>query len=138
MIGLDTNVLVRYLAQDDRRQALLANRVIEAECTAEEPGFISHVVLCELTWVLKGSYKTSKPLIVKALRQLLETKQLTTQEPQVIWQALAFYEHTNVDFADAVMVVINGLHGCSKTVTFDRLYAKLPNVVDLGAQDSIR
>jgi predicted nucleic-acid-binding protein len=131
LIGLDTNVLVRYLAQDDDTQAPLANRCIETQCSEEHPGFINHIVLCELTWVLKVSYKTPKSSIVQAIRQLLATKQLSVQESPLIWEALKIYEGANVDFADAVIVATNRRHGCNKTVTFDRGAGKLSDVVKL-------
>lgn len=134
MIGLDTNVLVRYLAQDDEIQTALANRLVEAECSAESPGFIAHVVLCELTWVLKAGYKVPKSDILRIIQQLLETKQLVIQEPPVIWVALKLYENSNIDFADAVIVVTHRMQGCSKTFTFDKRIAKLPDVIDLGAE----
>ena len=131
MIGLDTNVLVRYLAQDDETQAPLANRCIETRCSEKHPGFINHIVLCELTWVLKVSYKTPKSMIVQAIRQLLATKQLSIQGPSLIWEALKIYEGANVDFADAVIVATNRRHGCNKTVTFDKGASKLLGVVNL-------
>lgn len=54
MIALDTNVLVRYLAQDDREQARVATRFIEEHLTADDPGFVSTIVLCEIIWVLES------------------------------------------------------------------------------------
>jgi predicted nucleic-acid-binding protein len=131
LIGLDTDVLVRYLAQDDETQASLANRCIEAQCSEEHPGFINHIVLCELTWVLKASYKTPKSKIVQTIRQLLATRQLSVQDPSLIWEALKIYESASVDFADAVIVATNRRHGCNKTVTFDRGAGKLSDVVNL-------
>lgn len=132
MIGLDTNVLVRYLAQDDETQTALANRLIETVCSEENPGFIGHIVLCELTWVLKSGYKVPKSDILRIIKQLLETKQLAIQEPQLIWAALKLYENSNIDFADAVIVAIHRMQGCSKTFTFDKRIGKLPDVIDLG------
>ena len=134
MIGLDTNVLVRYLAQDDEIQTALVNRLIETECSEENPGFISHIVLCELTWVLKAGYKVPKSDILRIIQQLLETKQLIIQEPQTIWAALKLYENSNIDFADAVIIAIHRMRGCSKTFTFDKRIGKLPDAIDLEAE----
>lgn len=50
MIGLDTNVLVRYLAQDDPTQSPRATEIIEQEISKEKPGYISSVVLVETVW----------------------------------------------------------------------------------------
>ncbi len=138
MIGLDTNVLVRYLAQDDETQASIANHWVETRCSENQPGFISHIVLCELCWVLKVSYRTPKPRITQVIRQLLETKQLSVQEPQLIWDALKIYEVSSVDFADAVIVAINRHHGCDETVSFDKGTAKLAGVIDLNSGTRLR
>ncbi|MFO1434644.1 MAG: type II toxin-antitoxin system VapC family toxin [Candidatus Competibacteraceae bacterium] len=134
MIGLDTNVLVRYLTQDDEAQTALANRLIETVCSEENPGFISHIVLCELTWVLKAGYKVPKSDMLRIIQQILETKQLAIQESRVVWSALKLYENSNIDFADAVIVVIHRTQGCTKTVTFDKSIGKLPDVIELGAE----
>ena len=134
MIGLDTNVLVRYLTQDDEAQTALANRLIETVCSEENPGFIAHIVLCELTWVLKAGYKVPKSDILRIIQQFLETKQLVIQEPRVIWAALVLYKESNIDFADAVIVVIHRIQGCSKTFTFDKRIGRLPDAIELGAE----
>jgi predicted nucleic-acid-binding protein len=134
LIGLDTNILVRYLTQDDETQTALANQLIETVCSEENPGFISHIVSCELTWVLKVGYKVPKPDIIKIIQQLLETKQLVIQEPRVVWAALALYKESNIDFADAVIVVTHRLQGCSKTFTFDKRIGKLPDAIELGGE----
>ena len=75
MIGLDTNVLVRYIVEDDDKQARIATRVIEG-CTADAPGFVSHLVLVELIWVLSSCYGADKASLIKVVQQLLQTKQL--------------------------------------------------------------
>ena len=52
MIGLDTNVIVRYVVQDDPRQSAAATRLMEKTLSAENPGFVAVVTLCEVAWVL--------------------------------------------------------------------------------------
>jgi predicted nucleic-acid-binding protein len=125
MIGIDTNVLVRYLAQDDPDQAKIATEFIEDNCTKDNPGFINHITLCEMCWVLKRLYKTSKEQLAEIIEQLLRTAQLFVQEPQVVWMALEEFKTDNADFPDCLIAQINLANYCSFTVTFD---AKATNV----------
>jgi predicted nucleic acid-binding protein len=80
MIGLDTNVLVRYLVQDDPGQSRKATQVIAKQCTRDDPGFINRIVLCELVWVLESAYGYSKDTIVAVLEKLLRTSQLKIED----------------------------------------------------------
>jgi predicted nucleic-acid-binding protein len=119
MIGIDTNVLVRYLSQDDPPQSRLASTFIEGTCTKDNPGFINHITLCELCWVLKGLYKTPKDQLVNIIEQLLRTAQLLVQEAQVVWMALEEFKISVADFPDCLVAQINLVNHCSSTVTFD-------------------
>ena len=92
MIGLDTNVLVRYVVQDDPEQAQVANRLIEGQCTRESPGFVSGLVLAELVWVLLGAYGYDKKIVISVLRQILQTGELTVDNPTLIWAALSDFK----------------------------------------------
>jgi predicted nucleic-acid-binding protein len=123
MIGLDTNVLVRYIVQDDQRQSALATRFIEKECSAADPGFISLVTLVELVWVSESCYQASKKEVVSLLRRLLSTKQLFIQENETVWKALLRFETGPADFSDYLVGSLAGAHGCKFTVTFDKLAA---------------
>ena len=100
MIGLDTNVLVRYIAQDDRRQAAKATRVIEEECSETCPGFVAVIVLAELVWVFESCYGGAKAEIVAVLQRILRTKQLVVQDAETIWKAVRLFEASKADFAD--------------------------------------
>lgn len=73
MIGLDTNVLVRYIVQDEPAQARSATQLIERVLTPEHPGFVNYVVICELVWVLESAYGFARAQIIPVLRQLLAT-----------------------------------------------------------------
>lgn len=119
MIGIDTNVLVRYIVQDDPGQAEAATRFIEDSCTVETPGFVNHGVLCELSWVLQRCYKASRRDILKVIEQILRTEQFQVQGPQVVWQALNEAWSGKADFADYINLSINRDAGCEKTATFD-------------------
>ncbi|MEH6581136.1 MAG: type II toxin-antitoxin system VapC family toxin [Halioglobus sp.] len=126
MKGLDTNVLVRYLVQDDRRQATAANAFIETQCTNEAPCFIGQIVLCELAWVLESNYQQSREEIASIIEQLLQVGQLQVMEPEVAWRALDDYKKSNADFPDHLMARVNETQGCDSTLTFDKKASKQP------------
>lgn len=120
MIGIDTNVLVRYLTQDDPGQARRANAVV-AEAVADKTRlFVSAVVLCELVWVLRGAYALDKPTIVLALERILATTQFEIGHKDVVRGALEDYRKGGGDFADYVIGLRGEEMGCSWTATFDR------------------
>lgn len=125
MLGLDTNILVRYLVQDDAPQSAKVNRLIETQLSAEQPGFVAHITLCELVWVLETCYSVSRQLIADVIERLLATKQLALQQTDLVWPALALYRGSQADFADAMISTIARSQGCDKTLTFDKAAARL-------------
>lgn len=125
MIGLDTNVLVRYLVQDDPGQARKATQVIRRECTRENPGLINRIVLCEIVWVLEAAYGYSKQEITGVLEKVLRTSQLQVEDVQAAWTAFRLYQKGKADFADCLLGTINRQQGCERTVTFDRHASEL-------------
>ena len=125
MIGLDTNVLVRHLVQDDAGQSRKATQVITKQCTRDDPGFINRIVLCELVWVLESAYGYSKDTIVTVLEKLLRTSQLKIEDVQAAWTAFRMYQKGKADFADCLLGTTNRLGGCNETVTFDQAASKL-------------
>jgi predicted nucleic-acid-binding protein len=120
MIGLDTNVLVRYIAQDDPRQAAKAAHLIERECSEARPGFITTVALAELVWVMEECYRSAKPEIVAILQRILRTRQFIVEEAETVWKAVRLFEAARADFADCLIDRINAAHDCEFTATFDR------------------
>jgi predicted nucleic-acid-binding protein len=126
MIGLDTNVVVRYIVQDDPRQTTAATELIEGGLTPRQPGFVPLVVLCELVWVLESCYDAARAEVAQAVRVLLTAKQIVVEQPAIAWKALRAYEAGGTDFADGVIVETSRAAGCEKLVTFDRRAAKLP------------
>ena len=80
MIGLDTNVLARYIVQDDPGPAEAAARLIEGRCTARSPGYVSVPVLVELVWVLSGAYRYERAVVVSVIRQLLRTVEFMVED----------------------------------------------------------
>jgi predicted nucleic-acid-binding protein len=124
--GLDTNVLVRYLVQDDPKQAAHASRFIETACTKDRPCYIGQIVLCELAWVLESNYQQSRAEIAAVIEKLLQIGQLEVSAPEVVWRALDDYKKSNVDFPDHLLARVNESVGCSSTVTFDKKASKQP------------
>ena len=123
MIGLDTNVLVRYIMQDDARQSSLATRLVES-LTAESPGFIPLVVIVELGWVLSSAYELSGPQLIEAIEALLRTRELVVERGEVVWKCLRLSQRSGGDFADCLIACSAEAFGCAKTLTFDRGAAK--------------
>lgn len=116
MIGLDTNVLVRYLTQDDPRQAARANRLIENELNERRPGFVGLIVLVEVCWVLKRLYGATQQELRDVVRILLEARQLVLEARAVVMRALA----GQGDLADVLIVESARDAGCEGVVSFDR------------------
>ena len=131
MIGIDTNVLVRYIVQDDARQAALANQFIESTLGDDEPGWIASVVLCEFVWVLEAAYGYTRNTIVATLQRLFEIDRFRIEAPSLAWRALDDYRG-GVDFSDALIARTNEQEGCDYTATFDRSAGRLKQMRVLG------
>ena len=132
MIGLDTNVVIRYLAQDDKKQSAAATRFIEKSLTTDSPGYINHISLCEIVWVLQRCYGVTKPQVREIIEGLLTTKQLNVENVESTWKALRAYDENSADFCDALIGQVNIHSGCEYTVTFDKKAASLPGFDLLG------
>ena len=124
MIGLDTNVMMRYLVQDDPKQSKQAEKLIEKRCNQESPGYIALIVLCELVWVMRRAYGYEKSMVVKVLDQLLTTAELVIQDEEIARKALEAYQAGQADYADYVLIFTNHYAGCPVTYSFDRKLAK--------------
>jgi predicted nucleic-acid-binding protein len=120
MIGLDTNVLVRYLTRDDAGQYARAAALIDAAANRGEQLVVNTAVLCELVWVLGSSYRYSREEIAGALEQILATAQFEVERLDDARQALGDFRSTKADFTDALIGRINRSLGAGHTVTFDR------------------
>ena len=118
MIGLDTNVLVRYIMQDDPKQSSKAANLIES-LDAENPGFITMVSVVELYWVLTSSYELTGAQVAQALDAILRTKQLQVERTDQVVRALRMFGHGKADFADCLIERVASKAGCSQTMTFD-------------------
>ncbi len=125
MIGIDTNVLIRYLVQDDPRQSAAATRFVERTLGPDRRGHVSLITLAELTWVLRTRYQVGREAMSDALLRILADARLSIQDGAAAWMALDAYRTPGVDFADALIAAVDHLHGCSHSVTFDRQAARL-------------
>ena len=119
MIGLDTNVIVRYIVQDDPIQSASATRLFES-FTWEMPGFISVVALIETVWTLRSFYDAPRKEIGRVIETLLRSRGVIVEHRDLIWIALGEYSRGNADFADYFIERHGRAAGCDYTVTFDR------------------
>jgi predicted nucleic-acid-binding protein len=119
MIGIDTNVIVRYIVQDNPEQAKAASKLIEQTCSSDDPGFINHIVLCEIVWVLRRNYKLNKANICQVIEQILRTDKLVVEDIQLVWRALQTFKAAKADFSDCLLGQKNLQAGCTYTATMD-------------------
>jgi len=118
MIGLDTNVLVRYIMQDDPKQSPKATRLIES-LDATETGFIALVSVIELVWVLSFSYQLTREQVAQALDAILRTQEFVIESAEQVLRALRVYKAGKADFADCLIERSAAKAGCGRTMTFD-------------------
>jgi predicted nucleic-acid-binding protein len=122
MIGLDTNVLVRFLVRDDATQAAQADALM-ATLSPRAPGFVAPVVLAELWWVLAGAYGRTPSECRQAIAALVESDDLVIGSPAAV-RAAVEASATGADFADALITELGHGAGCTATATFDKAAAK--------------
>jgi predicted nucleic-acid-binding protein len=120
VIGLDTNVLARYIVRDDPRQAAAATRLIEERCTAESPGWVSTIVVCELAWVLQGVYGLTREGIAAVVEAILTSNELQVESADTVWQALRKFRKGPADIADYLIGLTGCAHNAAPTFTFDK------------------
>lgn len=120
MKGIDTNLLARYLRDDDAVQSARAAHFIQRAVRQNEPLFLNHVVLCELVWILSSVYEHPKKDIVRMLESILLTGQFQLENRQTIELALEDYKKSKADFSDCLIGRQNQIDGCQTTLTFDR------------------
>ena len=120
MRGLDTNVLVRFLVRDDKRQAEAASAYIRKATADGGSCFINLIVFCELVWVLESAYGYSKQEITGVLEKMLAIRQFEIESKDMVRQAVHDYRLGRADIADYLIGRGNYSHGCDQTATFDR------------------
>ena len=125
MIGLDTNILIRYLTQDDPIQSVKANEIFERRLTRTKPGFVSVVVMVEAVWVLDRAYGLTGQEIATAVERLLQVEVLVIENEQEVFTAMLALKQGHGTFADALIAELGALAGCTRTLTFDQKAVRL-------------
>jgi|SRR5580698_9740326 predicted nucleic-acid-binding protein len=123
MIGIDTNVLIRFIVRDDEAQTSAAAALIDS-LTPENPGFITLVSIAELYWVLDHSYKSTRDEIYTVFQSLLTSKEIIVEDAAIVHAALHLYSATNADFDDCLIAGCSRAAGCDLVLTFDKKAAK--------------
>jgi len=131
MIGLDTNILVRFVTRDDERQWKRVNAFLEKRCSAKEPGWISCIVLCEVVWVLSRGYEYGKSDILKLLEQLSLTAEMRLESHDSVRGAVQDWRKGKADFSDYLIGRLNKERGCETTITLDRKAASHDSITVL-------
>lgn len=126
MLGIDTNVLVRFLVQDDEAQFDKARKLIKREVAAGSGVFMNQLGLLETEWVLRSRYSLPKNLIIEAISGLLEASDVRFEDEPAIDEALFIWKESAADFADCLVGVKNRRLGCRATASFDVKASKLP------------
>jgi predicted nucleic-acid-binding protein len=126
MIGLDANMLIRYLTQDDAVQSPKATKIIERRLTEENPGFVSVVAMVEIVWVLDRAYGLADREIAAAVERMLQLEVLVVENEQEVFAAMTALKQGRGSFADALIAELGTRAGCSHTLTFDKTAVRLP------------
>jgi predicted nucleic-acid-binding protein len=125
LIGLDTNVVLRYLLQDDRLQTLRVNDLIDRQISEVDPGFINLATVLEIVWVLRSAFQRTPVQIAAHLEHLLAVDLFHIQNEQQVFEAAYALKHGMGEFEDALIGTLNAWAGCSYTVTFDKKATRL-------------
>lgn len=126
MLGIDTNILVRFLVRDDEMQFEKARKLIRREVAAGHRVFVNQLVLMETEWVLRSRYAVPKHQIIEAISGLLNATDIQFEDEPSIEEALFIWKESVADFADCLIGAKNRRMGCRATVTFDGKASKLP------------
>ncbi len=123
MIGLDTNVLLRFLLKDDPVQTSQARTLLQS-LTPDQPGWVGIATVLEIAWVLSNTKAMSRDAVAKAITDLLALDTVTVERAGAVAWAVQNFRFTKADFADCLIAASGRAAGCSKTVTFDRIAAR--------------
>ncbi|MHB8166752.1 MAG: PIN domain-containing protein [Sulfuricella sp.] len=126
MLGIDTNVLVRFLVRDDDTHFEKARKLIKREVAAGRRVFINQLVLMEAEWVLRSRYVVPKNRIIETISGLLNATDVQFEDEPAIEEALFIWKDSTADFADCLIGAKNRRAGCRATATFDVKASRLP------------
>jgi predicted nucleic-acid-binding protein len=136
VLGLDTNVLIRYLVRDHRQQFEKVQRLIKRQADKDEPVLVSLLVLLETEWVLRSRYELSKPEILSTFSALLDVADLTFEDEPSVERALYSWKDSVAEFADCLIEARNRSLGCQATATFDTRALRLTGFVPVSGPSS--
>ena len=125
MNGLDTNILIRYLTQDDPIQSPKATEIIGRRFTREHTGFISLVTMAETVWVLGSVYELPDTEIADTVERILQADTLAVQNEQQVFTAMISLRRGWGAFADALIGSLGAWAGCDSALTFDKKALRL-------------
>ncbi len=125
MIGLDTNVLVRYLVEDDEGQHKKAVTLIDSYAGKKSSIFINNIVICELIWVLERAYHYQKTQLIPLLKDILATVEFSFEDHKILWMSMLEYETVGADFSDILISNLNITKSCTNSFTFDKKASNL-------------
>ena len=131
MLGLDTNILVRYVVRDSVAESDKVDRLFRRELESGSKGFINILVLVELAWVLARTYRYSRSDILSVVTSLLDSEWLVFENENLVQEAVNIFRSTPVELADILINLLNREHGCRTTATFDRQQKLLPTATVL-------
>jgi predicted nucleic-acid-binding protein len=138
MIGLDTNIIVRYLTQDDPIQSAVATEIMEQRLSEDNPGFVSIVAIVEVVWVLDRVYGMAPPEVAAAVERLLQADVLIMENEQEVFTAMIALKEDRGSFADALVAQLGTRAGCAHTLTFDRKALRLPGFKPAWPRAAVR
>jgi len=121
--GLDTNVLLRFFAQDDQRQSPLADATM-ASLTIENPGWVGLATVLEFVWAMSKKMRLAKAVVCDALDRLLMLETIVVEHDATVASAVQRFRSTRADFADCLIAISAQAAGCTKTLTFDEIAAR--------------
>jgi len=123
MIGLDTNILVRFVAQDDPVNSPRSKAIMKS-LSASEPGWIAVTAIAEFAWVMARTFRVSRPDICIMLNMFLNWPEIVVEQADLVRKAVNLYRTGKAEFTDYLVASAGQLAGCSHTLTFDRKAAK--------------
>ena len=126
MIGIDSNILIRHLVQDDAVQSPKATALIERHLSESNPGFLSVVTIAEIVWVLQRRYRLSRQDVAAVLERVLQIESLVVEHEPEVYRAMLALKAGHSSFGDALIGALNSKAGCLRTLTFDRKATRLP------------
>lgn len=123
MIGIDTNVLVRYFIEDDPVQSRLTDSFFRSLSSAD-PGWISQATILEFAWIMKSVRRLDRKTIAAMMGKLTMLDSIVVERADIVDKALQWYRNGNAEFADCLIAASGRAAGCAKTVTFDKIAAR--------------